>query len=96
VTAVDGGQLGDHDLPGDEAARQLFGDLPDDERDRILDPRDQKVLRLKWGLEDGREYHNREIGLELRVGDERVRQIYVLAVRKMIEGAAGGRGSDGG
>lgn len=66
-------------------ARREFRSLPQDELDQILDPREQKVLRLKWGIEDGREYNNREIGLELCVGDERVRQIQNYAISKIAK-----------
>jgi RNA polymerase primary sigma factor len=97
VTTAGGlGKSSDSARASEKAARRSFERLPDGELDRILDPREQKVLRLKWGLEDGREYNNREIGVELCVGDERVRQVYTGAVQKLAEELARGRGvSDG-
>jgi hypothetical protein len=48
-----------------------FACLTTADLDRLLDPREQKVLRLKFGLEDGRAYNNHEVKIELGVGDER-------------------------
>jgi RNA polymerase primary sigma factor len=40
-----------------------------------LSPREQEVLKLRFGLEDGRERTLEEIGTEFSVTRERVRQI---------------------
>jgi RNA polymerase primary sigma factor len=53
--------------------------------DELLDPREQKVLRLKLGLEDGRRYNNHEVKVELGIGDERVRQIEAQALAKLTK-----------
>lgn len=48
-----------------------------------LSIREQKVLRLRYGLEDGRERNLSEIGIELGVTRERIRQIEKEALRKL-------------
>jgi RNA polymerase primary sigma factor len=97
VAPIDGSRKqGDNGFSSSEEAQRLFEELLDVELDEILDPREQKILRLKWGLEDGREYNNREIGLEFRLGDERVRQISTRAVHKLVKRLADGRGADDG
>lgn len=45
--------------------------------------REQKVLRLRFGLEDGRARTLEEIGREFRVTRERIRQIEEKALRKL-------------
>jgi RNA polymerase primary sigma factor len=54
--------------------------------DRLLDgltPRESRVLRLRFGLEDGREWTLDEVGRELRLTRERIRQIERNALRKL-------------
>ena len=48
-----------------------------------LTPREQRVLQLRFGLEDGRERTLEEVGLEFRVTRERIRQIEAKALRKL-------------
>jgi len=48
-----------------------------------LDPREQRVVRLRFGLEDGRTLTLEEVGREFGVTRERVRQIEKEAVRKL-------------
>jgi RNA polymerase sigma factor RpoD-like protein len=68
--------------PVDSAAKQLL-------KDEIagilaeLTPREQRVLVLRFGLEDGRCRTLEEIGLEFFVTRERIRQIEAKALRKM-------------
>ena len=69
-------------LPSDEAA---FGQLKDDIRSVLdkLNEREQKVLRMRFGLDDGKEHTLEEVGQELHVTRERIRQIEAKALRKL-------------
>ena len=46
-------------------------------------PREQKVLVLRFGLEDGRSRTLEEVGREFNVTRERIRQIEAKALRKL-------------
>ena len=48
-----------------------------------LTPREEKVLRLRFGLEDGRSRKLEEVGKEFNVTRERIRQIEAKALRKL-------------
>ena len=48
-----------------------------------LTPREQKVLKLRFGLEDGRARTLEEVGKEFDVTRERIRQIEAKALRKL-------------
>ncbi len=48
-----------------------------------LSAREQRVLRLRFGLEDGHQRTLQEIGAEFNVTRERIRQIEAKAIRKM-------------
>ena len=48
-----------------------------------LTPREEKVLRLRFGLEDGRARTLEEVGKEFNVTRERIRQIEAKALRKL-------------
>ncbi len=48
-----------------------------------LTPREEKVLRLRFGLDDGRQRTLEEVGREFNVTRERIRQIEAKALRKM-------------
>nr|WP_317411894.1 RNA polymerase sigma factor RpoD [uncultured Solibaculum sp.] len=48
-----------------------------------LTPREEKVLRLRFGLEDGRSRTLEEVGREFNVTRERIRQIEAKALRKL-------------
>jgi len=50
---------------------------------QTLSPRECKVLRLRFGLEDGRAHTLEEVGKEFDVTRERVRQIEAKALRKL-------------
>jgi len=68
--------------PADQAAftllkEQLFEVL------KGLTPREEKVLRLRFGLDDGRARTLEEVGKEFNVTRERIRQIEAKALRKM-------------
>jgi RNA polymerase primary sigma factor len=48
-----------------------------------LTPREQRVLELRYGLDDGRSRTLEEVGLEFGVTRERIRQIESKAIRKL-------------
>ena len=68
--------------PLDGASKQL---LKDEIQEVLstLTPREQRVLRLRFGLEDGRSRTLEEVGLEFTVTRERMRQIEAKALRKL-------------
>ncbi len=48
-----------------------------------LTPREEKVIRLRYGLDDGRQRTLEEVGKEFNVTRERIRQIEAKALRKL-------------
>ena len=48
-----------------------------------LTEREQKVLKLRFGLEDGRPRTLEEVGKQFHVTRERIRQIEAKALRKL-------------
>ena len=48
-----------------------------------LTPREQKVLRLRYGIDDGKQRTLEEVGREFNVTRERIRQIEAKALRKL-------------
>ncbi len=50
---------------------------------KTLTPREEKVLRLRFGIEDGRTRTLEEVGKEFDVTRERIRQIEAKALRKL-------------
>ena len=50
---------------------------------KTLTPREEKVLRLRFGIEDGRTRTLAEVGKEFNVTRERIRQIEAKALRKL-------------
>ena len=48
-----------------------------------LTPREEKVLKLRFGIEDGRSRTLEEVGKEFQVTRERIRQIEAKALRKL-------------
>ncbi len=58
--------------------REQLGDVLN-----TLTPREEKVLRLRFGLEDGRPRTLEEVGKEFNVTRERIRQIEAKALRKL-------------
>ncbi|MCC8123177.1 MAG: RNA polymerase sigma factor RpoD [Oscillospiraceae bacterium] len=50
---------------------------------RTLTPREEKVLKLRFGIEDGRTRTLEEVGKEFKVTRERIRQIEAKALRKL-------------
>jgi RNA polymerase primary sigma factor len=68
--------------PADVASRQLLKEQIDDVLN-TLTPREQRVLQLRFGLEDGRSRTLEEVGKEFNVTRERIRQIEAKALRKL-------------
>ena len=50
---------------------------------KTLAPREEKVLRLRFGLDDGKQRTLEEVGQEFNVTRERIRQIEAKALRKL-------------
>jgi len=48
-----------------------------------LTPREQRVLQLRFGLEDGRSRTLEDVGKEFNVTRERIRQIEAKALRRL-------------
>lgn len=69
-------------VPADEAARTLLREQLEKVMD-TLSEREQKVLALRFGLEDGKPHTLEEVGREFQVTRERIRQIEAKALRKL-------------
>lgn len=50
---------------------------------QTLTPREQKVIRLRYGIDDGRQRTLEEVGKEFNVTRERIRQIETKALQKL-------------
>ncbi len=50
---------------------------------RTLTPREEKIMRMRFGLEDGSEHTLEEVGRAFAVTRERIRQIEAKALRKL-------------
>ena len=48
-----------------------------------LTPREEKVIKMRFGLEDGSEHTLEEVGQSFAVTRERIRQIEAKALRKL-------------
>ncbi len=68
--------------PSDQAADVLLKDQIDEVMS-TLTPREARVLKLRFGLEDGRTRTLEEVGREFMVTRERIRQIEAKALRKL-------------
>jgi RNA polymerase primary sigma factor len=68
--------------PAEAASHQLLKEQVQ-EVVASLTPREQKVLILRFGLEDGRSRTLEEVGREFNVTRERIRQIEAKALRKL-------------
>ena len=73
-------------VPADEAAHTLLREQLEKVMD-TLSEREQKVLALRFGLEDGKPHTLEEVGREFQVTRERIRQIEAKALRKLRQEA---------
>ena len=69
-------------VPADAAAFTLLKEQLGEVLETLTD-REQKVLRLRFGLDDGRARTLEEVGKEFNVTRERIRQIEAKALRKL-------------
>ena len=69
-------------VPAEAAAQTLLKEQLDEVLDTLTD-REQKVLRLRFGMNDGRARTLEEVGKEFDVTRERIRQIEAKALRKL-------------
>ena len=69
-------------VPAEQAAYTLLREQLMETLDTLSD-REQKVLRLRFGLDDGRGRTLEEVGREFHVTRERIRQIEAKALRKL-------------
>lgn len=69
-------------VPADAAAFTLLKEQLSEVLSTLTD-REQKVLRLRFGLDDGRARTLEEVGKEFNVTRERIRQIEAKALRKL-------------
>ncbi len=72
----------DTPAPADEASHALLKEQLEEVL-ATLTPREAKVLRLRFGLEDGKSRTLEEVGSEFKVTRERIRQIEAKALRKL-------------
>ena len=70
-------------LAPDEAALKTITNEDIDGVLKTLTPREEAVIRLRFGLEDGRCHTLEEVGSEFDVTRERIRQIEAKALRKL-------------
>ena len=70
-------------LAPDDAALKTITNEDIDSVLKTLTPREESVIRLRFGLEDGRCHTLEEVGTEFNVTRERIRQIEAKALRKL-------------
>ena len=69
-------------VPAEAAASNLLRDQLNEVLDTLTE-REQKVLRLRFGMDDGRARTLEEVGKEFQVTRERIRQIEAKALRRL-------------
>lgn len=72
----------DTPAPADEASHALLKEQLQEVL-ATLTPREAKVLKLRFGLDDGKSRTLEEVGIEFQVTRERIRQIEAKALRKL-------------
>jgi len=70
-------------LAPDDAALKTITNEDIDNVLKTLTPREEQVIRLRFGLKDGRCHTLEEVGIEFNVTRERIRQIEAKALRKL-------------
>ncbi len=70
-------------LAPDEAALKTITNEDIDQVLKTLTPREEEVIRLRFGLQDGRCHTLEEVGTAFHVTRERIRQIEAKALRKL-------------
>ncbi|MCY3718811.1 MAG: sigma-70 family RNA polymerase sigma factor [Anaerolineaceae bacterium] len=73
--------------PADEVASHLLHEQLDEALDRLPE-REAQILRLRYGLEDGRVYTLEEVGQTIGVTRERVRQLEAQALNRLRQSSA--------
>ena len=73
--------------PADKVANHLLRDQMQQALDRLPD-REAQILRLRYGLGDGRVYTLEEVGLTIGVTRERVRQLEAQALNRLRQSSA--------
>lgn len=73
--------------PAEEVASHLLQEQIKQALDR-LPPREAQILRLRYGLEDGRVYTLEEVGQAIGVTRERVRQLEAQALNRLRQSSA--------
>jgi len=69
-----------NEVAGRQILKEYVGDILKD-----LDPREQKILKMRFGLEDGVTHTLEEVGEEFGVTRERIRQIESKALERIRE-----------
>jgi RNA polymerase primary sigma factor len=69
-----------NEVAGRQILKEYVGGILQD-----LDPREQKILKMRFGLEDGVTHTLEEVGEEFGVTRERIRQIESKALEKIRE-----------
>jgi RNA polymerase primary sigma factor len=72
----------DSPAPAEIAAQALLADKLK-ELLATLTPREERILRLRYGIEDGRAYTLKEVGAKFGLTRERIRQIERKALRRL-------------
>lgn len=73
----------DNESPVKHANSALRRDVIDSVLSEALTDREERVIRLRYGLEDGRAHTLEEVGKEFGVTRERIRQIEAKAIKKL-------------
>jgi RNA polymerase primary sigma factor len=69
-----------NEVAGRQILKEYVGNILND-----LDPREQKILKMRFGLEDGVTHTLEEVGEEFGVTRERIRQIESKALERIRE-----------